>query len=582
VVLEAVTPQKPPATSADVKVFLLPWLGSAAAVVFARFLHSADLGYDLTLQFQAAENLIRGNGLSIYGPATDNLTDPLSLQTLTHFPSGYSLCAAILMLLGADPGLALKILGGTATLVGWWGWGHLAFAYMRDRWQESASCRWTAFAVAVVTPLLYTLRWSGTDIFAWAAMPWLLLLVVRPDEPQQQDNVRMDALAGVIAGVCILIRYASVFLAGFVTLAIAFQCRRPFLLLRRLGAFAVGLLPFLAWQTYVNVVLSNRPALPGGIELNTDVASGAERAWNGLSHLMTVNAVLLFWSPRGAELVLPGNAYQSVGIALGLAILFIPLAVGAVRSIRWAREVPHDVCVVATLLFVLLPLFLLACEIAGTGYPYARDPRHYSPLIPLAVLVAYSISGSNVRSRLFAPVRYSALTYVAAFLTISVAGTILLTVPGNRGESRREMLMGVSTLHPWPSMSLSYDYSPARNHVLETVRANPGAILLTNTPNWFYADPTVDWSRLQALESCSRRWFSHAAGPTRLLILAADRNGPVQELYALATLATPERVPCYERLPPFRLIRRFPDEELKFMEVEIRQGLLVDLRNAVP
>ena len=85
--------------------FLLAWLLSAAVVLVCRFFNAADLGYDLTAQFQAAQNLLAGRGLTIYWPTTGDIADALTLQTLTHFPSGFSLCAAALMALGAGPGL---------------------------------------------------------------------------------------------------------------------------------------------------------------------------------------------------------------------------------------------------------------------------------------------------------------------------------------------------------------------------------------------------------------------------------------------------------------------------------------------
>ena len=57
--------------------FLLPWLFSACVVLVSRFVHAADLGYDLTFQFQAAHNLLAGRGLTTFSPTTGDLADPL-------------------------------------------------------------------------------------------------------------------------------------------------------------------------------------------------------------------------------------------------------------------------------------------------------------------------------------------------------------------------------------------------------------------------------------------------------------------------------------------------------------------------
>ena len=556
--------------------FIVPWFISAAVVAVARLLHAADLGYDLTLQLQAAQHLLQGNGLSIYRAASQNLADPFVLDTLTHFPSGYSLSAAALMFFGIGPGAALKILGTAGTFMGWWGWALLAFAYMSEGWKTRRRWRWIAVLIAIVTPLLFTPPWSGTDIFLWAAIPWVLLLVVRGRE--EQRRFRLDVLAGILSGAAVLMRYASVFLAGFALLTIVCQAR-PAVAARRVAAFGLGLLPFAVWQGVVNVMLPARAASPGGISLDTTLETAIKRATDGLPHLTTINSAVFFWVGRRVESILPGGAFHYVGIALALAILLVPIGVAIARRGHFRAEAWHDVRFVATFLFVLLPLFLLLCEVAGSGYEYARDRRHYSQLIPLAVFVVFFIAQSAARGFAVTPVRLAAGAYLALFLLFSVGGVIWLARAGDRGDSRRNMLLGVSQPLPWPSNQLSYEYSPARKHLLAALESDPRAILLTNYPHWFFADPAVDRSRLREIESCDRPWFTHAAGPAHVFVFAVDWNGPVQELYAFANDVPGERAECYERLPPFRLLQRFPNEELKLAEFDLPSGSRVELRD---
>src|SRR5207245_4566416 len=100
------------------------WLCSAAVVTIARILHAADLGYDLTLQIQAAQNLLEGNGLSIYSlTGEDDLAKPSQLITLTQFPSGYSFCAAALISVGFRVGAVVKVVGDTRRVFDVWGVG---------------------------------------------------------------------------------------------------------------------------------------------------------------------------------------------------------------------------------------------------------------------------------------------------------------------------------------------------------------------------------------------------------------------------------------------------------------------------
>ena len=68
-------------------------------------------------------------------------------------------------------------------------------------------------------------------------------------------------------------------------------------------------------------------------------------------------------------------------------------------------------------------------------------------------------------------------------------------------------------------------------------------------------------------------------GPAHLIIFAADQGGPLQELYWFESLAEPTRADCYERLPPFDLVRRFPDEGLKLLRVEIPGGMSIALND---
>ena len=509
--------------------FLLPWLFSACVVLVSRFVHAADLGYDLTFQFQAAHNLLAGRGLTTFSPTTGDLADPLTLETLTHFPSGFSLCAAALMALGFGPGTALKIMGAAAMMLGWWGWARLAFAYMEEGWRRNGLWRGVAIAIAILTPLLFTPSWSGTDIILWAALPWVLMLVVRSQARQTGRWLRLDAIAGALTGACVLVRYASLFLAGFVFLAIACQCRlRPALSFRRVIAFAAGFLPFLVVQSYVNFILASQPATPGGVALNSGILSILERGWDGLFHVSMINAPVFFWlSERRIEWLIDGP-YQLLGLALTAVVFLSPVILAVAKHGRLTSEMWHDVRVVAAGLFVSLSVFLLLFEALGR-YDYALDRRHYMPVVPLAVFVAYLLAQAQFRlhSRIFAVIRFTARGYLAAFLIVAVVGALLLMMPGARGQFRRTMLLGTSELHSWPSTRVSYEFSPARDYVLSVMKAAPDALLLTNLPHWFWADPAVD-----QLENPPARTMRPPLGWAR------DRSGPSNNLCCGSRRAT--------------------------------------------
>src|SRR5437764_1823440 len=91
--------------------FLRIWLFAAILVTAIRLFCATRMGYDQSIQIQAAQNLLAGRGLSIYelnGEA--DLSFPDRLATLTYFPAGYSLMIAAFLTIGVAPVIAIKIL----------------------------------------------------------------------------------------------------------------------------------------------------------------------------------------------------------------------------------------------------------------------------------------------------------------------------------------------------------------------------------------------------------------------------------------------------------------------------------------
>lgn len=287
-------------TYAPERKFLLPWLCSAALVTVLRFLHAAPVGYDLGLQIQAAHNLLAGNGLSLFRHAGPDLAGPATLSTLTHFPSGYSLFAAALMAMGLSVGMIVKLLGGVATLVGWWGWGKLAYPFFSEGSKRRLILKWSGYAIAISGPLLLTAAWGGTDIFLWAAVPWVLGWVVKASDENATRGRWLDGLTGAVCGLCMLMRYASLFLAVYAAFLMLWQSRmRLPVLMRRWVFFGLGLLPALALQIYINYFLSNAPAAPGGVSFKPPgLAVVAWRVWDGVP-LLTRPTTLWYFGFRG-------------------------------------------------------------------------------------------------------------------------------------------------------------------------------------------------------------------------------------------------------------------------------------------
>jgi len=142
-------------------------------------------------------------------------------------------------------------------------------------------------------------------------------------------------------------------------------------------------------------------------------------------------------------------------------------------------------------------------------------------------------------------------------------------------------VIGTTQLPGWPSVGLTYDYSPARRYVLGVLKAQPGVVFIANKEQWFFADPEVDQSRIHRIESCRALKATHVTGPARLLVLATEQHQERREFYWATTFGEPRHADCFDRLPPLRLLQRFPDEGLEVLEGTVPDGVRVTLKDVL-
>lgn len=565
--------------------FIALWLCSAAIVVLARVFNAADLGYDLTLQIQAAQNLLNGNGLSIYSfTVAEDFAKPATLLTLTHFPAGYSFCAAALMAMGFSLGGVLKATGAAGTILGWWGWAKLGYPFFSTGLTRGQPWRWAASAIAVSSPLLFTPLWKGTDIFLWAAVPWILGWVVKASDENAPHRAWFDWLAGAMCGLCILMRYASVFLVAYTGFLILCQSKVSLRSLAgRWAAFAAGLLPMVAIQVYLNYFISNTEATPGGLTLRRGLWAVVGRFWDGLWLLTSANFAVVWWMPQKLIEFLTQSGKQAPWLlGVTFAVFALPLCLAMRLKCHSPTAASRDVRIAAAGLFVVIPVFLWVCMIFG-DYAYAADLRYYLPVLPLAVFVAYALAVANREhdeGKTQRLARIISLGYLLGYLVMAATGVALLVLPIEQGSGKRMKLMGTSEIAHWPSMKVTYEFSAAREYVVALLKDKPDTVLITNRENWFYADPAVNRSRIRRIEPCEKLQASYVSGPAHILITASDLGGPLQELHWFSTTGKPLRVDCFETLPDLHLLTKFPDEKVKILETWIPDGSRVFLNGA--
>jgi hypothetical protein len=552
--------------------FLVPWLCSAAVVTFIRLLHATDITYDTTLQIQAGQHLLEGKGLSVYWPTADDLAKPLTLEVLTQFPAGYSLYTAALAAFGIDEGVLVKVAGAPVTLLGWLGWARLAFTYMSSGIRQGGIWRFAGMWIAIVSPVLFTGRWGGTDIFLWAAVPWILELIMRPSQAREHSAIRYDLFAGLLIGLCVLMRYASVLVAAYAVLVIAWQCRRQTARAgRRLFALTAGMLPAIVVQRYINSLAGPDPFfVPGSITIGWDqLPIAAGRAFESLTTLALANQAILFWVPGRLQLW-TDTAYDPATLMLaGISFIVLPVMFAAVHRVNLARW-SDDVRTAAAGLLIVLPVFLWVCGLFGT-FNYLRQFRYYESLTPLAVFIAFFFAAINVGNA-DARIRILAMlgrAYMLAFVLATAVEVAFIFVPHSSGNAWRRAILGAEA-HPWPSFRMTYEFSQARAFVLGLMQSEPKAILITSREQWFYADPDADRSRIMRWEPCVSVRATHVSGPVRLLILERDSDE------SAAHVRWPDRpaprLACWPELP-VTLVQRFPDEQLRVLQADVAEGV---------
>ena len=489
------------------------------------------------------------------------------------------------MKVGLSVGSAIKALGVLGTMLGWWGWARLSAPFVGDTWQRGLPWRFAVAAIASFTPLLFTPPWGGTDLFLWAIVPWVVTCVVRGSDEHASDRWWFDLFVGGLCGLALLMRYASLFLMVYAAGIVLWQswARIP-TLIRRATAVGAGALPVLAFQGYINYVVSNSPVMPGGL-LDDAREPALRRLWVGAQLLRHADYFWTFWFPGNvaSRLFAGGISAPPSRLALTLCALVSLLLAIAIYAM-FSRALRRDSRLAALGLFAAVPLTLLtAMMLSSTNY--LADRRYYWPVVPLAVLVACSISSMvdlPRDRRLIGLFQRACATYLTGYVVMCLVYVSFLFAPGRIGTSQREKLLG-GELHGWPSFGIAYEFSAARRLVMQLLTQRPGTVLLAARAGAFFWDARVDGSRLYDL-NCEALQQAYADGPATLVILTFDQ-GQARDLWYYrgnAVVGSLRRATCFEGIPDLELVQRFPEEGLKVLQARVGAGERVILRPSPP
>lgn len=556
---------------------LMVCLVSAGVVTVMRFFTLTDLGYDLTLQIQAAQRLMAGEGLTVYVAQQGVLNDKIP-ATLTHFPAGYSFYTAGLLWMGFPLFLTTKFFGATFTILGWWGWGRFMGACLLPAMQRGGLWVAASYLLAIMLPLFTTPHWNGTDIFLWAAVPWVLGWVAIAPTISAKKEYLLYALAGFICGLCCLMRYASVILAVCIGLIVFLQALPDWkkVLLRCL-VFGFASLPPILIQLYIFTTAVGGEVTPGGIHGGHSLQRTVENVLEGFRLLPTWNVALLFWLPDSISRHLVGRSADTFfAFVFVLILAALPWLLTIINKNRPFASNMLDLKYLGAILIVTVPVFLILCMALGS-YDYVGDRRYYAPLIPLALLLLAYLAGARAGKRMWDRIiNWSACSYVMAFLTMCTLGVVFFFVPGAHGNVMRSKLMKDADIFTFPSQGIAYEHSPMRKYVVEKLQQEPHIQVLTNFESLFWADSTIDRSKIHRISECHKIAGQKIVGPKTILIAAVDKGD--NKFYSVNEYGNTIFVPCIKNLGEMTLLETlhekiYPATKIKVLLAEIPHGV---------
>ncbi len=396
-------------------------LGSGVVVVAARSSIAFTIGcYDQAIQTEAAHRLINGLGLTsqVFATYPADISQPAIASYLTWWPPGLSLLLAGLLALNIPLVIALKLLYAGITLLGWFGWASVLSQVLLQPLCIGRLNIPVHLLLAIVLPLFYTPIWPGTDVFLWAGVPFILLLIhcyaaperqhgnlvakptYKPTSKPTSTGLAMAAI-GIIVGILYCTRYASIFLLPTILLwLLQYYRSRLRLVISAYSIVLISCVPFLAAITFYNrLAAQSASGLPTYIDLDVlkNFAAYAPRLLTSASTLSSLFG-LLNVQPYASRLAVFNPL---IGVVFWIIIGFLPVLVWrlhyakSVAKRAYARNETSSGSLLLALasLPICLSLFLAFCTLL-VSYDFLSDFRYYIPGVLPTIASLYAITAS--------------------------------------------------------------------------------------------------------------------------------------------------------------------------------------------
>jgi hypothetical protein len=413
---------------------------SAFLLVLDKITQPIFITTDLSVQIEAALNLLNGDGLGNFALFNDAFNGlQIAIKPLTHFPPGMSLILMALLKLGLPLVVALKFIYSVATLLGWLLWGTLfrnvifapAILYNKATY-------WLLFITAIFTgalfPLLYTLQWNGTDLLLWSLIPYLILLLLSGSEKEGRKQNIDFFCGGLLVGFLYFIRYLSIFLVlAFIIYSILqkYQFKKYLYFLSGFSIFYIIIAAYkhsqslnaLSWWKLSPISLLDLTLLKQKINVIFSPYT--------ISNLVKNLAALL---------VGPWQTWSSLSwlpIILLLMLAFFSLISAKILSrsqISWHLDIRRffSICYLATAMITSIVLLILSVKFLASSandYNLFEESRYFYVLFPVLLLLSmhmFRVTSdtfycANLISRFSRPKR------IILWAAMNISGICLLT-----------------------------------------------------------------------------------------------------------------------------------------------------------
>jgi hypothetical protein len=563
-----------PKTSSGVfRIMLL----SGILITAARLVGPFELGKDQSLQLDAAVRLATGFGLTTAYDSSQpfDISEPAVAKHLTWWPPALSLLIAGFLYVGAPLILSLKIVYAATTIAGWVGWASLAGCLLSRPVNLRNRIIRLGLVIAAVCPILYTPTWGaapedGTDIFLWAGVPWVVVLLFRLR--LQGSSWRPVVLTGLLCGALYAVRYASLFLciaAALIIIQVTIPDYRR--VIRRLLLLACSaLILILLTLVYTRAHSANGSVLPEYVSVDR-FAEG--RATIVLNRLAT-SSEMIFAQPTIQQLIYRTGSttlIRAAGLASLFTIIAFPFAV--LKSRRHPQVAGRGEPAARTDLALsvsFLPLSLMLFSILATfalGWSPLGHARYYVPALLCCLFIAYHICAERLSHRI---VTAAAGAIVGLFLLHVFVYTPMTAVrPGTRTDLVRRILSFT------PARNSRYTSTSLDSGVFErgvySVKENSRRLLKElherNPEAIFFVDPYAYYAYDGFWRQAEAAGKSFKYLPSRGFWREAYTSRPVK-VFWFVTDSSDRRVGLNEFVPRENLKETFSDPFEKTMVFE--------------